>query len=99
MREAFEPLPYFWTDQYDVKIQMYGVAAGCTESTIVRGDPSEGRFAAAFRRDGRVRAVLTWNLPRAALELRAELATELARARGQGISRPAPPASRSASTR
>jgi NADPH-dependent 2,4-dienoyl-CoA reductase/sulfur reductase-like enzyme len=99
MREAFEPLPYFWTDQYDVKIQMYGVAAGCTESAIVRGDPREGRFAAAFRRDGQVRAVLTWNLPRAALELRAELATELARAREQGISRPAPPASRSASSR
>jgi 3-phenylpropionate/trans-cinnamate dioxygenase ferredoxin reductase component len=81
VREAFEPVPYFWTDQYDVKIQVHGIAAGCTEWTIARGDPGEGRFAVTFRRQGRLRAILTWNLPRAALELRAELAAELARER------------------
>jgi NADPH-dependent 2,4-dienoyl-CoA reductase/sulfur reductase-like enzyme len=78
-RKPFEPVPYFWTDQYNVKIQVHGLAAGCTEWTVVRGNPREGRFAVAFRRDGRLQAILTWNMPRAAIELRAEIAAELTR--------------------
>ncbi len=72
----FAPVPFFWSDQYDVKIQVHGMPDSCAECHIVRGDPAEGRFAAAYQRDGRSVAILTWNMPRAALELRKQLIAE-----------------------
>jgi 3-phenylpropionate/trans-cinnamate dioxygenase ferredoxin reductase component len=76
--EPFAPIPFFWSDQYDVKIQVYGAPHDLATTSIVRGDPSEGRFAVAYRHEGRLTAVLTWNLPREAIGLREELVTELA---------------------
>jgi NADPH-dependent 2,4-dienoyl-CoA reductase/sulfur reductase-like enzyme len=60
----FAPVPYFWTDQYDTKIQAYGVfpaGAGCE---ITHGHPAERRFVAAYGYQGRVIGVLGWNSPR-----------------------------------
>jgi 3-phenylpropionate/trans-cinnamate dioxygenase ferredoxin reductase subunit len=74
----FVPVPFFWTDQYDVKIQMYGVPGAYTDTVIVRGDVADGRFALAYRRNGRTCAFLAWNMPRESLELRAQLVADLA---------------------
>lgn len=75
--EPFAPIPYFWTDQYDVKVQVYGIPHAEAATTIVRGDPEDGRFAVAYHHDGRKVAILTWNLPREAVKLRGELVDEL----------------------
>jgi 3-phenylpropionate/trans-cinnamate dioxygenase ferredoxin reductase subunit len=49
-------VPWFWSDQYDVKLQIAGVPFGAADY-IVRGDPSQARFA-VFHVDGtRVLAV------------------------------------------
>ncbi|MBJ7484752.1 FAD-dependent oxidoreductase [Brevundimonas sp.] len=37
-------VPWFWSDQYDVKLQIAGLPFG-VDRQIVRGDPGEGRFA------------------------------------------------------
>jgi 3-phenylpropionate/trans-cinnamate dioxygenase ferredoxin reductase subunit len=37
-------VPWFWSDQYDVKLQIAGVAWQC-DDTVIRGDPAEARFA------------------------------------------------------
>lgn len=66
----FEPVPYFWTDQYDVKIQVYGQSGDGLDFRIVAGDPSEGRFAAVYCDGERVLGALAWNLPRQARVLR-----------------------------
>jgi NADPH-dependent 2,4-dienoyl-CoA reductase/sulfur reductase-like enzyme len=60
--EPFAPVPYFWTDQYKVKIQVHGDPGlgGCT-ATVEEGSVDEGRFVALYRRDGIVTAVLGWN--------------------------------------
>jgi NADPH-dependent 2,4-dienoyl-CoA reductase/sulfur reductase-like enzyme len=59
----FAPLPYFWTDQYKVKIQVHGdLPAGC-EAEIVEGVPGDDRCVALFRKEGRLTAVLGWNAP------------------------------------
>ncbi|MFI9595221.1 NAD(P)/FAD-dependent oxidoreductase [Nonomuraea sp. NPDC052265] len=71
---AFAPVPYFWTDQYDVKIQVHGVTGGDARFQVVAGDPATGRFAALYGRDGHVIGALTWNLPRQARELRRHVA-------------------------
>jgi 3-phenylpropionate/trans-cinnamate dioxygenase ferredoxin reductase component len=45
-----EDVPWFWSDQYDVKLQIAGLSSGATQ-TIVRGDSASKRFA-AFYLDG-----------------------------------------------
>jgi 3-phenylpropionate/trans-cinnamate dioxygenase ferredoxin reductase subunit len=66
----FRPVPYFWTDQYDVKIQAYGLPSQEAEFEVVAGDPADGRFAALYGVDGRVTAALSWNMPKEARGLR-----------------------------
>ncbi|WP_089103673.1 NAD(P)/FAD-dependent oxidoreductase [Streptomyces hyaluromycini] len=66
----FAPVPYFWTDQYDTRIQAYGIFPPDAEMRIVHGDPSEGRFAAAYGHRGSVVGVLGWNAPRQVRTLR-----------------------------
>ncbi|MEU9207145.1 FAD/NAD(P)-binding oxidoreductase [Streptomyces sp. NPDC048415] len=66
----FAPVPYFWTDQYDTRIQAYGIFPPGAELRIVYGDPSDGRFAAAYGHHGRVVGVLGWNTPRQVRTLR-----------------------------
>ncbi|MFO1081153.1 MAG: FAD-dependent oxidoreductase [Reyranellaceae bacterium] len=47
-------VPWFWSDQYDVKLQMVGLAEG-HDRAVVRGDPLLGRsFAVFYLRDGRL---------------------------------------------
>ena len=59
--EAFDPLPYFWSDQYKVKLQVHGdLSADCTP-TIEEGSLEGGKFVAVFRRDGVPSAVLGWS--------------------------------------
>jgi NADPH-dependent 2,4-dienoyl-CoA reductase/sulfur reductase-like enzyme len=66
----FAPVSYFWTDQYDVKIQVYGRSGDDLEFAVVAGDPAEGRFAALYGDGERVAGALAWNLPRQARLLR-----------------------------
>ncbi|GAA1932576.1 NAD(P)/FAD-dependent oxidoreductase [Streptantibioticus ferralitis] len=66
----FAPVPYFWTDQYDTRIQAYGIFPPGAEPRIVHGDPSNGHFVAAYGHDGVVAGVLGWNSPRETRTLR-----------------------------
>lgn len=55
-------VPWFWSDQYDLKLQMTGLADG-HDRCIVRGSIVEQRFCAFYLRDGRVLAVDAINCP------------------------------------
>ncbi|WP_229852683.1 oxidoreductase C-terminal domain-containing protein [Streptomyces albospinus] len=66
----FAPVPYFWTDQYDVKIQAYGIFPPGADPLIVDGAPSDGHFTAAYGHHGIVVGVLGWNSPRQTRTLR-----------------------------
>ncbi|WP_046732555.1 NAD(P)/FAD-dependent oxidoreductase [Streptomyces humi] len=57
-RKAFAPVPYFWSDQYGMRIQAYGYLRGAEEVRVVQGDLTEGRFVAAYRRGERLGGVL-----------------------------------------
>jgi 3-phenylpropionate/trans-cinnamate dioxygenase ferredoxin reductase subunit len=60
-RPALEA-PWFWSDQYDLKLQTAGLFAGHDE-TVVRGDPATRRFAVFYLREGRLIAVDAINSP------------------------------------
>lgn len=71
--QPYRPVPYFWTDQFGTRIQVYGVPAGDAEVTVQEGGVEDGRFVAHYRRDGRVVAVLGWNMPKQTRLHRAQL--------------------------
>lgn len=73
-RQPFMSVPFFWSDQFDVKIQMYGIASRCAELRIVEGALHEDRFVAAYYEEGeRLVAVLSWNSPKQLLSYRQQL--------------------------
>ena len=66
-RRPFAPVPYFWSDQYDMKIQAYGYLRGHDEIAVVAGDLSERRFVAAYRGGDRLAGALAVGMPPKAL--------------------------------
>ncbi|MER6073353.1 FAD-dependent oxidoreductase [Streptomyces sp. NPDC001817] len=56
--------PYFWSDQYGVKIQFVGHAAGADSVTVEEGSTDDRSFLAVYRRADRPVAVLGMNQPR-----------------------------------
>ncbi|MEU5537379.1 FAD-dependent oxidoreductase [Streptomyces sp. NPDC020362] len=62
-----EPAPYtavpsFWSEQYDLRLQIAGVTAG-HEETVTVGDPDEGRFSVFCFHRGRLGSVESVNKP------------------------------------
>jgi NADPH-dependent 2,4-dienoyl-CoA reductase/sulfur reductase-like enzyme len=62
--EPFAPVPWFWSDQYDRKLQLAGRPRPTDRVRIVAGSLDERRFAALYEREGRVVGVLGMNRPR-----------------------------------
>ncbi|MPY64427.1 NAD(P)/FAD-dependent oxidoreductase [Streptomyces spongiae] len=62
-RKPFAPVPYFWSDQYDMKIQAYGYLRGHDEVAVVEGDLAERRFVAAYRTGDRLTGALAVGMP------------------------------------
>ncbi|MGC7094315.1 NAD(P)/FAD-dependent oxidoreductase [Amycolatopsis lurida] len=62
----YTPIPYFWTDQFDAKLQIHGVLTADAEATVVEGDPAARRFVARYERHGKAVGVLGWNMPKQA---------------------------------
>ena len=60
----FEPVPWFWSDQYDRKIQLAGRVRADDETHLATGSLEERRFAMLYGRAGRLVGVLGFNRPR-----------------------------------
>lgn len=71
--EPFVPIPYFWTDHYDVRIQLSGLIPDNPEIAIVDGSATDEKFVQTFSTRGRLQAVLAWNSPRGMAEYRKQL--------------------------
>jgi 3-phenylpropionate/trans-cinnamate dioxygenase ferredoxin reductase subunit len=61
--EAFAPVPYVWSDQYDRKIQTVGSFTGDDDMEVVHGSLRERRFTAVFGRGGRLVGALGFSMP------------------------------------
>lgn len=60
--KPFVATPWFWSDQYDAKLQMVGSAAK-HDRMVLRGNPGEGRFSAFYFRDGKLAGIDSINRP------------------------------------
>ncbi|WBO68545.1 NAD(P)/FAD-dependent oxidoreductase [Streptomyces camelliae] len=65
--------PYFWSDQYQVRIQLAGHVAPGAQPEIVDGDLDSRSFTAVYRREGSAVAVLSLNQPKLFNRLRRTL--------------------------
>ena len=59
----YEALPWFWSNQYDLRLQTAGLSLG-HDATVLRGDPQARSFSVVYLRDWRVIAVDAVNLTR-----------------------------------
>jgi 3-phenylpropionate/trans-cinnamate dioxygenase ferredoxin reductase component len=71
--DVYDPVPWFWSDQYDRKVQLAGVAAGADEMQVVEGSMDERRFVALYRQGDRLAAVLAMNRPRPVVTYRRQI--------------------------
>lgn len=65
----YDEVPWFWTDQYDFKLQSVGIPDGVDE-TVVRGDPASGTFTVFLLNGGRVVASESVNAMREHMDCR-----------------------------
>jgi len=72
--EPFAPVPFFWSDQYDTKIQYVGAAEAGDEVRVVHGSVDDHKFVALYGRDGRLTAALAFSMPRLLMGYRRLLA-------------------------
>ena len=68
--EPFAPIPWFWSDQYDRKVQLAGRGAAGDTVEVVAGSVDERKFTALYGREGRVIGVLGMNMPARVVKLR-----------------------------
>ena len=73
----FVSVPWFWSDQYDRKLQMAGRPAATDEVHVLNGSFEEQRFVVAFRRGDLCTGVLGVNRPRHVVQARMRLAESL----------------------
>src|SRR5690606_2592261 len=50
-QRAYQGVPWFWSDQYDLKLQMTGVSQG-SDQVVLRGDPEQRSFVAFYLKGG-----------------------------------------------
>jgi len=59
----YDPVPFFWSDQYKAKIQMIGLPDAEDEVEVVSGSGSEGKMVALYRSGDRLSGVLAISQP------------------------------------
>ena len=59
----YDPLPWFWSDQYDIKLQIAGLSDGYDDTKVV-GSQEANKFYVAYLKDGQLIAVDSINSPR-----------------------------------
>ena len=74
----FAPVPFVWSDQYDLKIQSAGIMKPDDEIHIAHGSLEERRFVALFGRKGRLTGALAFGRARLLMGYRRKIRDGLA---------------------
>ena len=75
--ERYDPVPWFWSDQYELKLQIAGLADDHDGEQLI-GDIAAPRFSVEYRKAGRLIAVDAVNDARAHMLGRRRIAEETA---------------------
>jgi len=72
----YAQVPWFWSDQYDLKLQIAGLSEGYDQA-VTRGDPATRSFSCVYLRDGVLIACDAINAPRDFVQSKALIAAGL----------------------
>jgi len=78
--KTFETVPFFWSDQFEARIQFVGRATADARPEVVAGDPASGTWCAAYFAADRLVGVLGVSMPRLVMPARALLGVHTSRA-------------------
>lgn len=71
--QGYSSAPFFWSDQFEAKIQFLGRVHGGAVTDVVAGDPDAGKFCAIYSVGGILRGVLGVSMPKLVMPSRALL--------------------------
>ena len=74
--KPYDPVPWFWSDQYEIKLQITGLLDGFDACETV-GNPADGKFSVEYRKAGKLIAVDAINDGRAHMLGRRRIAADL----------------------
>jgi 3-phenylpropionate/trans-cinnamate dioxygenase ferredoxin reductase subunit len=74
--KPYDPVPWFWSDQYETKLQITGLLDGF-DTCGAMGNPTDGKFSVEYRKSGKLIAVDAINDGRAHMLGRRRIAEEL----------------------
>ena len=69
----YAEVPWFWSDQYDLKLQIAGLSQGYDE-VVVRGNPADRSFACVYLKAGSIIAIDAINAPKDFMQAKALIA-------------------------
>ena len=72
--EAYAPVPFFWSDQFDIRVQFLGRSSPDDDVVVAAGSVADGKFLALYRNGDRLRGALGVNAPRWVMKMRGSLA-------------------------
>jgi NADPH-dependent 2,4-dienoyl-CoA reductase/sulfur reductase-like enzyme len=87
---AYAPVPFFWSEQYDRRIQFLGRASADDEVHLIAGSVEERKYAALFSRNGKLRGVLGLSMPKNVMPYRAKLLEGISIEDAIGMAAPPP---------
>lgn len=74
--EAYNQLPWFWSDQYDLKLQTAGLLEGY-DQVIVKGNMKERKFSVSYFKQGKLIALDAINSPAEFMKAKKQISLEL----------------------
>jgi 3-phenylpropionate/trans-cinnamate dioxygenase ferredoxin reductase subunit len=74
--KPYDPVPWFWSDQYEIKLQITGLLDGFDACETI-GSPADAKFSVEYRKDGKLIAVDAINDGRAHMLGRRRIAADL----------------------
>ncbi|MFJ8008816.1 NAD(P)/FAD-dependent oxidoreductase [Streptomyces fagopyri] len=69
-QDAYRSVPYFWTDQYDVRIQVFGSLPEGADVRVIDGTLESRKFVMVAEKDGQAVGVAGWNSAKAVMAAR-----------------------------
>ena len=71
--DPYDPVPYVWSDQYDLKIQIVGLPTSNDKVVFLDGAPEDLHFVALYRRGNQVTGAISFNRPGSIMKIRRRL--------------------------
>jgi NADPH-dependent 2,4-dienoyl-CoA reductase/sulfur reductase-like enzyme len=70
---AYSPVPFFWSDQFDQRMQFLGRSSVDDEVVVAAGSVAEGKLLALYGREGKLHGAFGLNAPRWVMPMRKQL--------------------------